>query len=523
MAERESASVPDARRGQVRLLLGITRLMLARQRGNLEVVRDEGRRLQAMAQAPDTVQPGAGPPSLGQDLRALALISLGVAELWSGQFTDGERLLEQGATLARQAGRPYLEFTGLAHLAVCFRYASFTRAAACARQAIALAERHGWTDDPAAGIACVTVGAALTWQGRLEEAERWVQRAERTLKAEAEPAVALGIRYVRGLLDLVRGRDAEAVSVLRAAAPLAGRVTGPNYLVLRTRALLVHALVRLGDTAGAQEALAGFGDHDPVPGEVHVSAAMLRLAAGDPRAATAALAPVTDGTAPLVWPSWQVQAFLLDAIARDAMGDEAAAAGAVERALDLAESDGALAPFLLHPAPRLLERRGWHPTSHAALVIGIRSLLSGSDPGARAAAPPPLSEPLSDSELRVLRYLPTNLTAPEIAGELSVSQNTVKTHMRNVYAKLGTHRRADTVARARDLGLLAPSTLEALKSSRLTLGPVRLSAPRSQLRRRRVPGRSSLPRRDRSCRGAIRRRRRACRTPPGPVLCRRSR
>ena len=57
----------------------------------------------------------------------------------------------------------------------------------------------------------------------------------------------------------------------------------------------------------------------------------------------------------------------------------------------------------------------------------------------------------------MLRYLPTNLTAPEIAGELSVSRNTVKTHMRNLYTKLGTHRRGEAVAHARDLGLLAPS------------------------------------------------------------------
>ena len=57
----------------------------------------------------------------------------------------------------------------------------------------------------------------------------------------------------------------------------------------------------------------------------------------------------------------------------------------------------------------------------------------------------------------MLRYLPTNLTAPEIAGELYVSRNTVKTHMRRLYAKLGTHRRAEAVTRARDLGLLAPS------------------------------------------------------------------
>ena len=56
-----------------------------------------------------------------------------------------------------------------------------------------------------------------------------------------------------------------------------------------------------------------------------------------------------------------------------------------------------------------------------------------------------------------LRYLPTNLSMPEIANELSVSHNTIRTHMRHMYAKLGTHRRADTVARARDLGLLASS------------------------------------------------------------------
>ena len=70
-------------------------------------------------------------------------------------------------------------------------------------------------------------------------------------------------------------------------------------------------------------------------------------------------------------------------------------------------------------------------------------------------------EPLSGSELRVLRYLPTNLTGPEIAGQLYVSSNTVKFHLRSLYAKLGTHHRAETVALARDLGLLAPSARSA--------------------------------------------------------------
>ena len=64
---------------------------------------------------------------------------------------------------------------------------------------------------------------------------------------------------------------------------------------------------------------------------------------------------------------------------------------------------------------------------------------------------------LSDGELRVLRFLPSNLTAPEISAELYVSPNTVKTHMRHIYAKLGVHRRTEAVDRARELGLVGPS------------------------------------------------------------------
>ena len=151
-----------------------------------------------------------------------------------------------------------------------------------------------------------------------------------------------------------------------------------------------------------------------------------------------------------------VAAFLLEAIARDALGDEAAAGRALERALELAEPEGALWYFLLRPAPDLFERQARQRTAHASLIAEIRSLLA-----ARLASPTggpqPLREPLTDSELRVLRYLPTNLSAPEIASELSISWNTVKTHMRNLYTKLGTHRRAEAVERARALGLLAPS------------------------------------------------------------------
>jgi LuxR family transcriptional regulator, maltose regulon positive regulatory protein len=77
--------------------------------------------------------------------------------------------------------------------------------------------------------------------------------------------------------------------------------------------------------------------------------------------------------------------------------------------------------------------------------------------GGLGGSSPRLTEPLSQSEARVLRYLPTNLSAPEIARELSVSVTTVRTHMRHLYAKLGAHQRTEATGRARALGLLAPS------------------------------------------------------------------
>ena len=100
--------------------------------------------------------------------------------------------------------------------------------------------------------------------------------------------------------------------------------------------------------------------------------------------------------------------------------------------------------------------------SHPGLISQILDLL----PRSARPAPPPAAQPdrvrgldeqLTDTETRVLRYLPTHLTAPEIAAELWLSVNTVNTHTRHVYAKLGVHSRHEAVDRARVLGLLAPS------------------------------------------------------------------
>jgi LuxR family maltose regulon positive regulatory protein len=434
------------------VLLGVVRLSLARQRGDLPAVAEQARRLQAMAEAPDAAQPG-----LGEDLRALALINLGISEVGAGLLGEAERHLEHGVMLAHRIGRPFVEFSGLAYQAALEITQSFALSAERGRQAVELARRHGWTDEPPAGVAYEVLGAVLAWQGRFGEAEPWIQRAERTVRPEAEPTVALLVLYGRGLVELGRGRDREALAALQAADRMARRLAAARGIIPRMRALLLLTLVRLGETERAGQVLADLGDQGRDGGEIRIATAALRLAQDDPHAAAAALAPVLDGSAPVPRSTWLVQAFVLEAIARDALGDPAAAGRALERALDLAEPDGALGAFLLHPAPGLLERHARHRTAHAALLMEVRSLLAGRTPAPAAAGPQRLLEPLRDSELRVLRYLPSDLTAPEIAAELHVSTNTVKTHMRTLYAKLGTHRRHEAVERARALGLLAPS------------------------------------------------------------------
>jgi len=94
-------------------------------------------------------------------------------------------------------------------------------------------------------------------------------------------------------------------------------------------------------------------------------------------------------------------------------------------------------------------------SSGSALLADILDVLHGASPAAKDQSAPPLIEELSPGELRVLRYLPTNLSRPEIAGELSVSLNTVSSHLRSIYAKLQVSDRSAAVRRARELRLLA--------------------------------------------------------------------
>jgi LuxR family transcriptional regulator, maltose regulon positive regulatory protein len=458
-------AVAVGRRGRVQVLLSVLRFFLARRRMDFLVVAEEAQRLLALMKTADAARLG-----LGEDLRAAASISLGTAEIWVLRFEDAERHLEQGVDLARRIGRPYLEFTGLAHWAhgmLLFRPDRLQPR--WTRQALELAERHGWSEEPLAGIVYTVIGGTLLYQGRLADAEPWLDRAEHALRTEVEPAAGMSLRYARAILEMARGRYPQALAAFGAADELAAELARPNTSVTSMRARMVQALVQAGQADRAATVLARQDENERAGAELRTATAALQLALGRPRAASDVLAPVLGGSVPGARQARMMTAWLQEATARDTLGDQAAAGHALERALDIADSTGILLPFLLDPAPALLEH---HHTTHSALATEILELLpapltspsglrrapgSGHSPRDSGGPPPRLIQPLTDSEARILRYLPTHLTAQEIARELSLSMHTVTTHMRHLYAKLGVHRRHQAVEHARALGLLAPA------------------------------------------------------------------
>jgi LuxR family maltose regulon positive regulatory protein len=258
-----------------------------------------------------------------------------------------------------------------------------------------------------------------------------------------------------GMLMSGRRRQHEALAEYRAAERLQDQLAGPHALARQLTSFRLATQARLGQVGEARTSLAALDDSLARSAEIGNARAAICLAEEDPAGALAALDDVLDNIAPAIGYVTVVESNLLAALAHRELGDQRAANQATEHALGLAEPDRLVLPFAMTGSRVLLEALPRHETAHAALRAGILDILRGSS-GAPSQDPAPLSGTLSATELRVLRYLPTNLSRPEIASELCVSLNTVGTHTRNIYAKLQARDRSSAVQRARELRLLSP-------------------------------------------------------------------
>ena len=173
------------------------------------------------------------------------------------------------------------------------------------------------------------------------------------------------------------------------------------------------------------------------------------LSRGDPLAALRRVEGLPEAE-PGLHPVMRLYAWLIAALANHGLGRMDVASQSLEQALALAATEGYRRPFVSgFPLRRLLERHLARPTAQGPLVAELLDALAqGGD------APPGLLEPLSERERAVLRLLPALLSNPEIAGELFVSVNTVKTHIKTIYRKLDVTSRRDAVVRARELRLI---------------------------------------------------------------------
>jgi LuxR family transcriptional regulator, maltose regulon positive regulatory protein len=365
--------------------------------------------------------------------RALSLQLLGATEFAAGDVEVAADRLEEATALAAPPGRERLRMDCVGPVAILeVLRGRLTRAQSHAHAALELARQHGWEHSLAAGWAQAALAAVAWLRDDLATAERRADDAATAAYADGDAVLGDALRALRAHLHAARGDEQTARTLLRIVREAPPGADG----------VLPRWLEALGPAPWAPTS----GDR---PAEV-VARAMGRLRAGDPGGAIRLVMPIA--ATRRHHPTVRLSGLLVEAVARDALREPGSAA-ALERALDLGDPEGLRRPFLDGGAPlrRVLARHACRRNTSAPLLAGILDALPEAVDDGRAGGS---AEPLSERERAVLRLMPTILANTEIAGELFVSVNTVKTHLRSIYRKLDVGSRREAVAKARELHLL---------------------------------------------------------------------
>ena len=442
-AHELSLALPERRRRRFAVTSTATALYNARLRG--DVAEAVGAARLALGESWDT--------SVAVEVRALTLANLGMAEYWTSDWDSAGDHLQQAAGLALECGNDFVLFLAESYAAgVDVRAGRLGEAWSRAHTAVQLAERRGWTGVAHAAIAHSTLATVHLWRNELDEAENCIATARAILRGSGEPLLGPAVAQVEARLLLARGEVVTALDVLRGATAAEGL---PTFLRVSTALIEAELWFALGEPDRARRTLADIEAADAP--DMPIGLARLELASGHPVQALEAVATFLADEREAVLPFARTEAWIMAALARDAIHDEPGALRALDRGLDLAEPRGYSNVILRYGAPArsLLRRHIANGSRHRAFAGDLLNVLdSPAAAGGNDVAP--LLEPLSERELAVLRFLPTMMSNAEIASELFVSVNTVKTHLKHVYRKLDVADRRDAVRRARRLRLLNP-------------------------------------------------------------------
>jgi LuxR family maltose regulon positive regulatory protein len=436
-----------ARRDRFALLRAVVRTMLAWQAGDLDQVLVDG--AEALA-----LQPQVGKDGEGDDARAVTLCTVGTAELWTGHLDRAEPHLREGTGAALRARLGQVQLACLSQLALLHAMrGELHEAWRWGASAVEGAAEEDGSSPERAAAGQLALAWVSYYRDDLGDTSRYLDQAEAATGAGWRP-MTLMIAILRARLQRARGDLSGALATVAGGPP--DPAVGGRPLSLGRWLVLTEAELRstAGQAQPASAIRARLDEDQPLSGGERMMLARLHLAEDDPAGAAAALAPCLDGTAPDGFLMVQAEGWLLDALASDALGDHDRAAASLERALDLAEHGGLDRSFLDAGAPArsLLARyRQRVPTCWSYLD----ALLQASAESAQVALPAPkLIQRLTEREQTVLRYLPSMMTYEEIAGDLYVSLNTVKTHAYGIFRKLGVTGRRQAVRSARELHLL---------------------------------------------------------------------
>lgn len=396
-------------------------------------------------------------PVSAHDPRSALSLNLGIAYWQGSQIAEAELAFSEAQELAQLAQNHHVRLLAIGFLGLVQGAQGQLQKAANLLQATL-----DWgAESPASGMLHLVFGALLYEWNRLDDAETHLQKA--IVLAQHSSNIELESSAYRqwALLKQAEGDPAAALAALAQAERAAGD-NAPPLTRARNSATAVFIALAQNNLEGAQhraEQLPPLASASPFYAPLLLAPVRLHLAQGNHTAAAAHLAAEFDKADQSGWRYGQIEIRLLQALAATSPND---ALTFLIDALTMAQPEGFRRIFL-DKGKRLI------PLLHMAaskqvFPVYTRSLLAMFE-GAMPTPPVPSSpdlntsslvEAVSEREIEVLHLLADGRTNQEIAQVMFVSVNTVKSHLKSIYGKLGVHNRREAVAQARLQHLITP-------------------------------------------------------------------
>jgi LuxR family maltose regulon positive regulatory protein len=385
--------------------------------------------------------------------RAIATTNLGFGLLLDGEFRAAETALADGEKSCGRWGLGLSELTARGHLALLAAIrGQHPLAGQLADQARATADQHGWSPEPQASAHMIALTMVALDTGRLDDADHLITLGT----SGTNPHLASRAAFATLAVEVALARHDQQQAERRAAAltDLAPRLELlPPMLAGWTTVVQANHLLAQGQVDTARELLNQVPNTGFTKARRVVSLARCSLAQDDPKEALRTLTSSLPACADYL--TVAVDARIVASLAAQRLRLDAQALELFTDAVGIAAEPGIIGPFRtaggpLHP---LLDRHRTVVSRHPEFADALREAFSPArTPGPSSAVAS--DRILTDRERAVLPYLATHLKAGEIASELYLSVNTVKSHQQAIYRKLGVSSRRDAVDRGRELGLI---------------------------------------------------------------------